>query len=151
MQKKNGFTVLELLMVVAIVGVLAAIISLPFSKFRNAQALQNSTNAVVALLNSARTKTLAAVNNTSYSVRIESSRAILYTGTTYSASEQTNEIVTYESPVTLSSISLNGGGSEVKFNRLKGTTSQYGTITLTLPDNQTRIITVSATGSVTRN
>jgi len=149
--RSSGYTLLEIIMVVAIIAVLAAVISLPFGKFRQTQALQNTTNAVVSALNDARTKTLAALDNASYGVHIESNQAVLFKGTTYSSTDPYNQSIGFESPVTLSSLSLNGGGSEIIFARLKGTTDQYGTIVLTLPNNQTKTVTVSAAGSVMRN
>ena len=148
---KSGFTLIEIIVVIAIVGILAAIISSPFGKFRNAQALQNTTNAIVSVINSARTKTLASVNNTSYGVHIDSDRVILFTGISYNSEDATNQIVIFEPQVTLETLSLNGGGAEILFDRLKGTTSQYGTIVIDLPSGQSKTITVQATGSVLRN
>ncbi len=146
----KGISAIEVLIVSAIMGVLVAVVALPLISFRKHQALQNSTNAVVAVLTDARTKTLAALNNTSYGVRVESSRVILFTGTTYTSSASTNEVVLLETPVT-ASWSLQGGGSSIGFDRLTGITSQYGTITLALPDGTTRVVTIAASGSVTRN
>ncbi len=147
----SGFSLLEIVLVVSIIALLAAIVGLPFSKFRQAQALQNSANALVSILGEARTKTLAALDNTSYGVHIQSDQAILFTGTTYSPSASTNMTLLFEEPVTAQTISLAGGGSEVKFDRLKGTTDQHGTIVIALPNGQTRTITISATGTITRN
>jgi type II secretory pathway pseudopilin PulG len=146
-----GISILEIVLVIAVIGVLSAVVSLPFSKFRQAQALENSTDAVIALLNEARTKTLGAVGNTSYSVHIQSDRAVLFTGTSYNSSEPSNQALLVETPVSITAISLTDGGSEVNFDRLKGTTSQSGTITLALPNGQTRVITVATTGAVSRN
>jgi type II secretory pathway pseudopilin PulG len=147
----EGFSLIEIVLIIGIIGVLAAVVSLPFAKFRQTQALENTTNAVIAILNEARTRTLGAVGNTSYSVRVESDQAILFTGTSYNLSTPSNQILSFETPVTMTGITLNGGGSNVSFDRLKGTTSQNGTIILSLPNGLTRTILVSATGSVSRN
>ena len=80
--QKNGYTLIELAIVIAIIGIILAIVIVPLSKFRKQEALQNTTNAITSILNEARTKTLAGYNNTTYSVRIESTRAILFVGTT---------------------------------------------------------------------
>lgn len=148
--QKNGYTLIELVMVIAIIAVILAIVIVPLSKFRKQEALQNTTNAITSILNEARTKTLAGYNNTTYSVRIESTRAILFVGTTYSSDASTNEIYTYESPTT-ATYSLQGGGQIISFVRLKGTTTQYGTITTSVTGVGTKTITVSSTGTIVRN
>ncbi|MBP6904563.1 MAG: type II secretion system protein [Candidatus Pacebacteria bacterium] len=147
--KQSGVSALELIVVVAVIGLLIAVVVIPLSSFRQQQALQNSTNAVVAVLQDARTKTLAAVGNTAYGVRIESDRIILFTGTTYSSGASTNEAVSLETPVS-AAWSL-GGGSTILFARLTGTASASGTITLSLPDGTSRIVTVTSSGTITRN
>lgn len=146
----TGFSLIEVLVVIAIVGVIIGIVTLPFMAFRQQQALQNSTNGLVAVLNDARTKTFAALNNTTYSVYLTSSAAILFTGTVYDSAAATNESYTFESPVT-ASWSLQGGGDTISFDRLKGSTSQYGTISLTLLGGATRTVTINALGTVVRN
>ncbi len=148
--KQRGVTIAEIVIIIAIIGLLTTVIALPFSTFRQRQALQNSTNAVVAALNEARTRTLAAVGNTYYSVRIESAQVIVFVGSTYSSSTSTNEQIAIETPVTVS-WSLQGGGSSITFDRLTGTTSQYGTLTLSLPNGSTKTVTVSSLGTILRN
>jgi prepilin-type N-terminal cleavage/methylation domain-containing protein len=148
---QRGFTLIEVVITSAIVVALVTVVAFPFLQFRKQQALQNTTNAVVSILNEARTKTLAAYNDTSYSVRLETSRAILFVGSTYDGSAVTNEYFEFESPIVLQSSSLQGGGTHISFDRLKGTTSQYGTITLAIPSGASKIITVSPTGSILKN
>lgn len=149
--KTHGFTIIELLVVLAIVVILMGIASLPIIRFRREQALQNTTNAVLTVINEARAKTLAGTENTNYSVRLESDRAILFRGSTYQSSTSTNQIFLYESPVVLGTVALSGGGSTITFDRLRGTTAHHGTLQLQLPSGTVRTITVTATGTVARN
>ena len=147
----KGFTIIELLIVLTILAVLVGVISLPVIRFRREQALQNTTNAVLTVINEARAKTLAGTNNTNYGVRFESDRAILFQGSTYQSTSGTNQIFLYESPVVLGTVALFGGSSEITFDRLRGTTAQHGTLQLQLPSGTTRTITVTANGTVARN
>lgn len=148
---QRGITAIEILLVVSIL-ILIAIVTVPsFISFRNNQALQNTTNSIVSLLQEARTKTLGSYNNTFYSVYIDTESATLFTGGTYSSGDTTNKIVPYESPVVLQSVTLSGGGTKISFDRLKGTTSQGGTIIVGIPGGASKTISVSASGVISRD
>ena len=148
--KNKGFTLVEIIVVVAIVTVLTVVVSVSFSKFRKQQALQNTTNAITSILNEARTKTLSAYGNTYHSVKFESNRVVLFVGGTYDSGVVTNESYYYETPAIVS-YSLQGGGSQISFDRLKGTTSQYGTITVSISGIGSYTITVSSVGAIVRS
>jgi Tfp pilus assembly protein FimT len=147
----RGISLIEIVVIMAIVGLMISVAVPGLVSFRKNQSIQNSTNSLMSLLDEARTKTLASFNTNFYSVKIESSRAILFTGSTYSSIDVNNKIILYESPVVLNSTALNGSGSVISFDRLKGTTSQYGTITLGIPSGVSKIVTVSSGGVITRN
>ncbi len=147
---QQGISAIEILIVILIISIITAITVPSLISFRKNQSIQNTTNSIVSLLQEARTKTLASYNNTFYSVYIDTDKAVLFTGGTYSSSEVTNKIIFYESPVVLQSVSL-GGGSQVSFDRLKGTTSQSGTIVVEIAGGDSKTITVSLSGIVSRN
>ncbi|MEK7227872.1 MAG: prepilin-type N-terminal cleavage/methylation domain-containing protein [Patescibacteria group bacterium] len=148
---KKGLTLIELIMVVAVIAIIVAITVPALISFRKNQAIQNTTNAITSLLEEARTKTLASYNNTFYSVHFETDKATLFTGSTYSSSDTTNKVVLYDTPVVLQSTSLSGGGVDVIFDRLKGTTSKYGTIMVQIPSGTSKTITISSGGVITRD
>lgn len=147
----KGFTAIEVMIVIAIIVVVTLITVPSLITFRKSQAIQNTTNSIVSLLQEARTKTLASYNNTFYSVYIDTNEATLFTGGTYSSMDAGNKVVNYETPVVLKSVTLTGGGSQVSFDRLKGTTSQDGTIVVEIVGGESRTITVSSEGVITRN
>ena len=150
---QQGATLAETVVIIAIVALLVVVVGLPFLRFRQQQALQNTTNAVIAVLNEARTKTLAAVNNTTYSVRLESDRVILFSGTTYNSADSTNQITIYESPITAQwNLQPTPGTTNViSFTRLTGATTNSGTITLSIPGGATRTVTIDLPGTITRS
>ncbi len=148
---RQGFTLVEILIVIGVIVILTSIMSVSILNFKNKQALENSTNMIISTLNDARAKTLASVNNNQYGVHIQNDKVVIFTGGTYSSSTISNENFFYESPVSMTALSLNGGGSDIKFDRLKGSTSQYGTITIALPGSTSRNITVASTGTIQRN
>jgi prepilin-type N-terminal cleavage/methylation domain-containing protein len=151
-----GFTLVELIIVLSIIALLAGIMMPSLSGFHNEQALRNTTEDVLSLLNQARSDTLGSLNATNYSVAIGSDRVTYFAGSTFSNSDPSNQVVMLDSSVTVApsiGISLNGGGSTVTFDRLTGDTSTYGTIILELiaDPTQQKTITVSKTGLISSN
>ncbi len=149
--KQDGFSLTELLVVVGVVLLLIAVIVPSLVSFRKQQALQNTTNTVVSLLQEARAKTTASYNSTFYSVVFDTNTATLFTGGTYTPGAAGNKSISFESPVTLQSTSLNVEGSTISFERLKGTATKYGTITVGIPGGATRTITVTQAGVISRD
>jgi prepilin-type N-terminal cleavage/methylation domain-containing protein len=144
---KRGFTLIEIVVVIGVVGILIAITSFSFSEFRKSRALIQSSDIVVSVLTEARSRTLASVDGSRYGVHILSDRVVLFGGDTYSTENASNELYYFESPVTLASIALAGGGSTILFDRLTGNTSNYGTITLQM-NTTSRTITLLSSGII---
>lgn len=155
MKYNRGISFFELIIVVAIIGIIVAVSIPSFSSFRNRQVVRNTAEDVVTLLNQARNDTLLSKSSTYYSVHIESSRAVLFTGGTFDTNAASNKVVAFDALVTApsGSITLNNGGVDVKFDRLTGDTSNYGTIQVNLISDSTikKIITVNKLGVVSAN
>jgi prepilin-type N-terminal cleavage/methylation domain-containing protein len=152
----RGISLLEIMVVMAIITILCLITIPALSAFRNEQALKNTTDDLVSLLNEARSDTQASLNSTNYSVYIQSNQATYFVGSTYTNGLSTNKQITFNTAVTIPSsggITLNGGGSIVTFNRLAGDTGEYGTIVIQLVSDAThsKTITINQTGIVSTN
>ena len=93
---QTGYSAIQLIVTIAIIGILLGVVSVPFLKFRQQQALENTTDGLVSVLGEARAKTLAGYDNTSYGVHIEAAQFVLFTGTTYNANASTNKTFFYE-------------------------------------------------------
>lgn len=147
---QNGRSVLEIIVIVAIMGVVVAAVIPGLSNFRNRQLINNTTTELIAILSDARGKTLSGYNDTNYSVRFESTRAVFFTGGTFTEPNASNVVSTLDTRITLPTISLNGGGNNVTFTRLTGETTNYGTIVVRLvaDSNIQKTITISKTGIV---
>lgn len=146
----KGFTILETVISLAIFLILAVIIIFSFSPFRNNQELTNSVQETINLLNLARSKTLSSENSFQYGVHFESSQIILFRGESFSESSPDNIVVALSSLTEISAINLNGGGNNLVFQRLTGKTNNYGTITLRIKSDisKIKIIDVKNTGIV---
>lgn len=138
--RRRGFTAIEVLIAVAIIGLLAAVILWPFAAFRNGKLLDGAAEDILSLLHEAQTRTLSSDGATPYGVHFESAKITLV--------PDNKEIVLHNS-LTISNISLAGGGATVMFKRLTGATDQSGavTVSLTADNSQQRVITISAAGS----
>ncbi|MBA3733347.1 prepilin-type N-terminal cleavage/methylation domain-containing protein [Patescibacteria group bacterium] len=146
---KKGFSIIELLMSLAIIGLLTTIILTSFVSFRKNQSLSKDTETIVETLRQARNQTLSSKNSSNYGVHIESSKIVLFTGSTYVVNTASNQEFILNSTDNILSITLAGGGSEVVFNRLTGETSQNGTVVVSSAGiSKTKTVTIYKTGVI---
>lgn len=146
----RGFSLLEILVVIAIAATLFTIVANVFSSYEKQQALDKDAEKIRSFLLEARGRTLSSRELSSYGVHFETSRTVLFRGSSYSASDPGNLSQPLRSEVEISNIALGGGGSDVIFARLTGATTGAGTVTLRLKSDtsQMRIITIRGTGVV---
>lgn len=156
--KNKGFTLIELLIVLVVVVIISSIVVVSLSKFRNEQALKNTTIDIVSLLNKARQNTLSSINSTNYSVHFETNKVVLFTGSIYSSLEPTNEEVIFSSNVNIpaSGINIGGGGADISFERLtgevvNGTNSSTIVVSLVGDSTKQKTITISKIGVISSN
>lgn len=150
--KKRGYTAIEILLVIGIMGILVSIIGLSFSAFRNSNILFVETENIVSLISQARNDTLSSKNDTVYGVHVESNRVVLFEGSTFSEPDPENIEISLDTSVMLTDIVLNSG-SDIVFKRLSGKTDGHGTMLLVLTSATTtrKTITIYATGLVDIN
>ncbi len=150
---KQGITIIELLVVLAVLGIIISVVIFQFSKIRENQVLKNGVADILSSINKARSQTLSSLNSSEYGVRFESDKVIIFKGKVFSDIDPANEIINITMPANITNITL-GGISEISgdmyFNRLSGTPSADGSITLSTA-NYSKIITISATGVTSAN
>lgn len=144
----KGFTIVEVLIVLAIVAVIAAFSVSSLVNFNAEEALIAETEKVLSLLTRARSQTLSAKEASVYGVHFEERKAVLFRGASFSAGAAGNQAQTLNDAVKIASIVLAGGGAEVVFQKLTGAAAQSGTITLASvrTPSDTKVITIAATG-----
>jgi prepilin-type N-terminal cleavage/methylation domain-containing protein len=145
---KRGMTLTEIIVVIAVMSILLAMTVTAFDKLGAMRALDTDTQAIVLELQKARSLTLASKNEKQYGLHFASSSVTLFEGSTYIAGSASSTI-TYLNPfVSITSLSLTAGASDIVFDRLTGKTSQSGTIVVTLAGklSATKTIAVYGTG-----
>ena len=150
---KAAFSMVEVVVMLAIVALAVSVVMVGFGKVNSKQALEGSALLVTSILNEARAMTLSSVEASQYGVYLSDSAVTLFIGSTYSAGADGN-VVTSLNPLTgISQVSLSGGGSSVVFNRLTGATAQPGSFRVYLRSATTtyRTVTINSTGVIEEN
>jgi prepilin-type N-terminal cleavage/methylation domain-containing protein len=151
---QRGFTLVELLVVMAILIIVFAgstyYFDGVFRKVSLSQSLIKNASTVKTTLEEARSYTVSAKSGSVYGVHFDSNQIVLYKGSIYSVGAAGNSVRVLDNSVTISSINLNGGGSDVLFQKISGETDKYGSVTLRLvtDTSKTKVITIGKAGLI---
>ncbi len=143
----NGFTLLELLLIVGIIVLMVALAIPVFRSFQETAGLNNTAEEIVNALRLSQNKTLASQAGSSWGVYFNDvgspQNYILFQGASFSSREPTSDKVYQLSKrIEFSLVSIVGGGKEIVFNKVSGTTSKSGQVTLRLKSDQSKVKTV---------
>src|SRR3989338_5558502 len=111
----KGFSFIEIMIVVAVIGILVAIVLPQFSKTRENQVLKNAVRDVLSSIDKARSQTLSSLDSSEYGVHFQSNSIIIFKGTTFSSGAGDNETINIVTPATISNIALTGGAVDTYF------------------------------------
>ena len=125
----NGFTIVELLVVMALLGIIAFISASSFQNMYHASTLRAGGGEVYRALTSAHTQTLASKDDAVYGVHLSTSTVTRFTGGSYVSGAATNRVYVFEGGVTATS-SLMSGTGDIVFSRLTGAPSVVGAISV---------------------
>jgi Tfp pilus assembly protein FimT len=153
--QNRGISLMEILIIISIIGIISAIVIPNSSDFRKKQALKNTTEDVVSLLNEARNSTLSSKNLNNYGVHFDVDKAILFSGTSF-VDASSNKQIDFDSSVNIpedGGINLEGGGNDIVFHRMTGETSEYGTIIIQQINNPSHqnVISINSVGLIEVN
>ena len=140
---KRGFNVIEIVIAMAILLILSVIIIGSFLSFRDKQALSATASKTMSVVNEARIKTISSKNSLQYSIFFESDKITMFEGTTFSSIDPNNIEFKFSSIIESYNISLNGGSDEMYFEKLTGTTDEFGSIGFRVKSDTTRTKTVN--------
>lgn len=126
----SGVTFLEITITVGILGLLLAVIMPSFLSFRRSSILNTETQEILTIINKARLSSTSSRGDIKYGVHFESGKIVLFPGVTYTGGANGNEEHIFNPALTLSVITVSGGGPDVIFEKITGATSQNATTTL---------------------
>lgn len=144
---KNGFSLVETIVVVAIAAVISGIVLFSISSLRNTNSLKQNVTEARAFIEEARSLSISGKNNLAYGVQLQSDRIIMFAGTT---SVQYKKLIFDTNSSTISNISLGGGGSVILFKKLTGGTDNFGSFKIKMNSNQSSssTINIASTGII---
>ena len=146
----RGVTLIEILVAISIISLISGLILAPFANFRSQKMLDAALESMLAAFSRAHLDTISSLSSQQYGVHIGTNQMVYFIGPTYATGTATNIIYKINAPVEIVNISLNGGGSDVLFQHLTGSTNQYGTFQMRPIGRPTMVSTVSinATGAL---
>jgi len=144
-QRIKGFTLVETLVVLALIGLMSAVSLASFASLSRHEALSGNTAALAARLRDARARTLASVGGMQYGVHISTTSITFFRGALYDPATSTNDVFTLSQYVQASTSIQN-----FVFERVTGNSSASGTIDMFLLSDPTqkKTLTVQTSGLV---
>lgn len=149
---KDGFTLLEIVLALSVILITATIIVRSYSIFNVRVSLDRDVGRIASLLYRAKADTISGRGGLQYGVHLESNKAVFFEGSSYLEGAPTNEDYLLSSNIAISAINLTGGGNDVVFLKLTGTTEDSGTITVGIDSvgiADSKVITISNNGIIT--
>jgi prepilin-type N-terminal cleavage/methylation domain-containing protein len=149
----KGFNLIEIMIVLAIFILIISLVLPSLINFRKEQALKNTAENIVSLLNKAKSDSIASLNSSQYGDFFENDKAIYFKGHTFLSGEPENQILNFEPGTEVSiadGLNLENNSNQVVFPRLIGNVLGYGTIivnSISEPTKQ-KVISISKTGTI---
>lgn len=143
-QNNAGFTLLEVLLSVAIIALIAGLGTPVYQSFQTRNDLDVATNTVAQSLRRAQVLARASDGDTTWGVDVRSGSVTVYKGASYASRDSAFDEL-FDVPT---SITPSGIGGTV-FSKFTGVPQTTGTITLTSNTNESRTITINEKGTIT--
>jgi len=140
--RRSGFTLIEVLLSIALIGLIAGIGAVVFQQLQSRNDLDVAAATVAADYRRAQALSRASDADTTWGVRVDVGTITLFQGASFAA-----RIATFDEVSATPSSITPSGFQEVVFAKLTGLPQTTGTLTLTGP-NDSRTITLNAQGTV---
>jgi prepilin-type N-terminal cleavage/methylation domain-containing protein len=142
--RQNGFTVIELLIVIALVVIIAGMSVSFYSRFLTQNAVANTVDQLVGELRKAQLYSMMGRQNGTWGVAYNSNKITLFQGNTFATRNTAfDELFNINTNISIT------GFSELTFTKATGTPSASPTIVVA-GNNNSKTITVNSLGVVSR-
>jgi len=143
----KGFSLAEMLVVLAIIAIMASIIVSSFSGMGKKEILETTTTSIISVLNEAKSQAISSKDASNYGVRILNNKIISFKNN-YGIE---NKEIIISNIVTISTST--GIGADIIFNNVSGNTNVSGTITITVLNDISKnsAIRIYPTGVIEKN
>lgn len=134
--KIKGLTLVDLILTLGLFSLVVGGTTVILSDFLNRSQLQNTSQSIVDHLRRAQGFAMIRYQNSNWGVHFDAAAAqfTLFKGAVFATRDPAfDESENLPDSLTLQSITLNGGGNDVIFNQVLGSTSQNGSLIIREP------------------
>ena len=146
---KNGFSFIEILVVVAVVLLLALVAFTSLSSLHERNLLRDASNTLVFHLEESKARSVAGTGGEPHGLYFAEDYYVQFIGSEYDALEPSNVVHQLDPAITLT-IDILEGEDEIIFSRITGRSSSEASFTIELQNNpdEERVVLVGAGGDI---
>ena len=142
-KSNQGFTLLEVLLTIAIIGILAGAAAPVFQALQNRNDLDIALTTTAQSLRRAQLLAQAVANDTTWGVKVRPGFIIIFQGPNF-----INRNTNFDEEFTMSSSLTFSGVSEFVFSKFSGLPQNPGTLILTTTNNESKSLNLNAKGTI---
>lgn len=150
-RRAAGVTYLELLLTIALVAVLSATIGPFLANSLNTRSLDTFSSQAVDALREAQFSAINGKGTARFGVHFEATQFVFFTGSAYNPADTDNQVHVLNDSVSITAITLTGGGVDVHFSSHRGIPSESGTVVFSDGGGQTKTVTIGTAGMLDVN
>jgi len=141
MKRNIGFTLIEILVVLGILSIIATFGYLVTMDFYKSYAFNAERDTIVAILQKARSQSLANINESAHGVHFDSEQYVIFQGSAYNSNDNFNQIIPSAFGITHSGI------TDVVFFQLSGDVGSSGSLILS-DGKRSAVISINSEGQI---
>ncbi len=145
----RGFSLLEVVVVTGIVSMMTVSAISVMTPYRSQKIVDANVESVLSVFAQAHFDTISARSDSVWVVHIAHDQVTSFRGSTYATSSVGNVVIPISPLLEINQILLEGGGVDVHFNALTGSTAEFGSFVIQSKGNAlSRTITINQTGAI---